>query len=163
MSKDMEVMKGFREVLNKLIALNEDQMKVALAGYKSSEIHCLEYIGQHPDANLTSVAEAFYMTRGAISKLTKKMVEKDLIARYQTSENKKEVHLRLTEKGRDLFEKHEALHAGFRQRDQEVFDQVGEDALDAMIRFTTLYASHLDRQLKEKGIHVERIGLMDEA
>ena len=39
MNKEEEVIKGFRDLLNKLISLNKPKMKESLKGYKSSEVH----------------------------------------------------------------------------------------------------------------------------
>ncbi|MDF2935735.1 MAG: transcriptional regulator, MarR family [Paenibacillaceae bacterium] len=61
------------------------------------------YIGNHADSNVTKLAESFYMTRSAISKITKKLMEKGLIDSYQKPENKKEIYFRLTEQGRRLY------------------------------------------------------------
>ena len=56
-----------------LISLRwEDSLK----GYKSSEVHCIEYIAKNADPNVTKLAESFYVTRGAISKMAKKLIKK---------------------------------------------------------------------------------------
>ena len=60
------------ELYSFVSGLNEYSMKKSLEEYKPSEIHCIEYIGKNKDANVTKMAESFYMTRGAISKLAKK-------------------------------------------------------------------------------------------
>ena len=72
MNKEEQVITGFRELFNKMVWLNKFKMEKSLKGYKSSEVHCIEYIGRNVDSNVTKLAESFYMTRGAISKLTRK-------------------------------------------------------------------------------------------
>lgn len=76
MNKEDQVMMGFRDVYNKMVWLNKDKMEDSLKGYKPSEVHCIEYIEKNADSNVTKLAESFYMTRGAISKLTKKLIQK---------------------------------------------------------------------------------------
>ncbi|TKI82236.1 MarR family transcriptional regulator, partial [Bacillus wiedmannii] len=44
MNKEEQVMNGFRELYNKLVWLNKDKMEEGLKGFKSSEVHCIEYI-----------------------------------------------------------------------------------------------------------------------
>lgn len=72
MNKKEEVLEGFAEVFNKRAWLDKVKMEKALAGYAASEVHCIEFIGKHKYPNVTKMAESMYMTRGAISKLTKK-------------------------------------------------------------------------------------------
>lgn len=79
MNKREEVLEGFSEVFNKRAWLDKAKMEIALAGYTASEVHCIEFIGKHQDPNVTKMAESMYMTRGAISKLTKKMLKKNTL------------------------------------------------------------------------------------
>ncbi|MEC2520336.1 helix-turn-helix domain-containing protein, partial [Bacillus cereus] len=85
MNKEEQVMNGFRELYNKLVWLNKDKMEEGLKGFKSSEVHCIEYIENNADSNVTQLAEAFYVTRGAISRMTKKLIQKGLVESNQKS------------------------------------------------------------------------------
>ncbi|MBK1810826.1 MarR family transcriptional regulator [Clostridium sp. YIM B02505] len=152
MNKQEQVMMGFREVFNKMAWLNKNKMEDILNGYKSSEIHCIEYIGRNVDPNVTKLGESFYMTRGAISKLTKKLIQKGLIESYQKPENKKEVYFRLTEQGRALYKVHDELHKEFQERDKAVFEQVTEEQFDSMLKFIEKYNKHLDEELKKQSV-----------
>lgn len=150
MNKEDAVMSGVRDVLNKIAVLNKPKMETSLVGYKSSEVHCVEYIGKNTDANVTKLAESFYMTRGAISKLTKKLMEKGLIESYQKAANKKEIYFRLTPKGEEIFDIHETLHQEFQARDQAVFEQVTDEQFDGVLRFLEKYNHHLDSEIKKQ-------------
>lgn len=77
MNKQEQVTDHFRELFNKMVWINKSKMEASLRGYKSSEVHCIEYIGKNIDPNVTKLAESLYMTKGAISKLTKKLIEKN--------------------------------------------------------------------------------------
>src|SRR5690348_860834 len=121
MNKEDQVLTGFRELYNKMVWLNKDKMEDSLKGYKSSEVHCIEYIERNADSNVTNLAESFYMTRGAISKLTKKLINKGLIESYQKPDNKKEIYFRLTGQGKVIYKIHEDLHKEFQERDKAVF------------------------------------------
>ncbi|SET07310.1 MarR family transcriptional regulator [Paenibacillus sp. NFR01] len=149
MNKDEQVMLRFRDLFNKMAALNKTKMEASLIEYKPSEVHCIEYIGQHADSNVTKLAEAFYMTRSAISKITKKLMDKDLIESYQKPENKKEIYFRLTKQGEDIYKIHEDLHQEFRERDKAVFEQVTEEQYDQMLHFIDKYSRHLDAEIKK--------------
>ncbi|MEG2739450.1 MarR family transcriptional regulator [Clostridium sp.] len=155
MNKEEQVIVSFRDLFNKLVWLNKSKMEESLKGFKSSEIHCIEYIGSNVDSNVTKLAESFYMTRGAISKLTKKLIEKGVIESYQKSENKKEIYFRLTERGEAINKVHEDLHKEFQERDKEVFKEVTEEQFDTMINFVERYSRHLDAEIKKLGTDIE--------
>ncbi|PDZ36795.1 MarR family transcriptional regulator [Bacillus cereus] len=155
MNKEEQVMNGFRELYNKLVWLNKDKMEKGLKGFKSSEVHCIEYIENNADSNVTQLAEAFYVTRGAISRMTKKLIQKGLVESYQKSENKKEIYFKLTEQGKEIYKIHENLHKEFQERDKAVFEQVTEEEFDSIISFVEKYSRHLDAEIKKQGIHIK--------
>ncbi|MDA2451210.1 MarR family transcriptional regulator [Bacillus cereus] len=155
MNKEEQVMNGFRELYNKLVWLNKDKMEEGLKGFKSSEVHCIEYIENNADSNVTQLAEAFYVTRGAISRMTKKLIQKGLVESYQKSENKKEIYFKLTEQGKEIYKIHENLHKEFQERDKAVFEQVTAEEFDSIISFVEKYSRHLDAEIKKQGIHIK--------
>ena len=52
-------------------------------------MHCIEAIHELDNPNVRSLTEQLFMTRGAISKLTKRLQSKKLIESYQNEHNKK--------------------------------------------------------------------------
>ncbi|WP_010253721.1 MarR family transcriptional regulator [Treponema primitia] len=149
MNKEEQVIRAFRDLFNKMVWLNKARMESSLKGYKSSEVHCVEYIGRNGDSNVTKLAESFYMTRGAITKLTKKLMEKGIIESYQKPDNKKEIYFRLTKQGKVINKVHEELHKEFQERDKAVFEQVSEKQFDSMLGFVEKYSRHLDAEIKK--------------
>ncbi|MHB8063830.1 MAG: MarR family transcriptional regulator [Ruminiclostridium sp.] len=154
MNKEEQLIIGFRDLYNKTVFLNS-KMEDSLKGYKSSEVHCIDYIGRNADSNVTKLAEAFYMTRGAISKITKKLIQKGVIESYQKPDNKKEIYFRLTEQGKVIYEIHDELHKEFRERDKAVFEQVTEEQFDIMLSFVERYRRHLDAEIKKQGVDIK--------
>ena len=154
MNKEEQVIMGFRDLLNKMAWLNKFKMEDSLKGYKSSEVHCIEYIGRNVGSNVTKLAESFYMTRGAISKMTKKLIKKGIIQSYQKPDNKKEIYFRLTEQGQVIYKVHEELHKEFQERDKAVLEQVTEEQFDSMLRFVEKYRRHLDAEIKKQGVDI---------
>jgi DNA-binding MarR family transcriptional regulator len=151
MDKEELLIMGFRDLYNKMVFLNR-KMEDSLKGYKSSEVHCIEYIGRNEDSNVTKLAESFYMTRGAISKIAKKLIEKGVIKSYQKPVNKKEIYFRLTEQGKEIYKIHEELHKEFQERDKVVFEQVTEEQFEIMLSFVETYRKHLDAEIKKQGV-----------
>lgn len=155
MNKEEQVIMGVRDLFNKMVWLNKFKMEESLKEYKSSEVHCIEYIGRNVDTNVTKLAEYFYMTRGAMSKLTKKLMKKGVIESYQKPDNKKEIYFRLTEQGKKVYKIHEKLHKEFQERDKAIFEQVTEEQFDSMLNFIEKYSSHLDGEIKKLGIDIK--------
>ena len=160
MNKGEEIIRGFREIIKKLIWLDTYKMKEALSEYKPSEIHCIDYIGKHAGTNVTEMAEAFHMTTGGVTKLTKKLARRNLIESYQSPKNRKEIYFRLTDSGKAVYDIHEKLHMDFHERDRAVLEDVTDEDYRCMIRFIELYGKHLD-QIIEKLEGVENTEGLD--
>lgn len=145
MKRQQLLMSQLMDLTNELVWLNRPKMEQALNGYKLNEIDLIEKIGLIPEPNVTKLAAATYMTRGAISKLTKKLTEKNLIESYQLPTNKKEIYFRLTSQGEQVNQIHQALHQSFANRDQEVFTNMTEEEFDTIFRFIGRYRQHLKK------------------
>ena len=98
------------------------------------------------------------MTRGAISKLTKKLIKKGIIESYQKPDNKKEIYFRLTSEGKVINKVHEELHKEFQERDKAVFEQVTDEQFEIMLSFVEMYSRHLDTEIKKEGIDITNGG-----
>ncbi len=143
MDKRQQLVSEMMDLSNQIIWLNKPELEAVLSDYTLSEIELIENIARIPKANVTKLATASYMTRGAISKLTKKMIQKNLIERYQQAENKKEIYFRLTEAGETVERIHQQLHHSFLERDKEVFVNMTQEEFDTIFRFIGRYRQHL--------------------
>jgi DNA-binding MarR family transcriptional regulator len=141
-----KIIRGFRDVYNKMAALNKQEMEAALAGYTSTEVHLIEAIHDLPHPNVTQLAETLFLTRSAVTKLTQKLLKKDAIIRYQSLENKKEILFALTEEGQSVYDTHRDLHQVFRERDQPIFATMDAEQKAELLHFLALYSDHLDQQ-----------------
>ncbi|OLO25351.1 MarR family transcriptional regulator [Priestia megaterium] len=143
MDKRQQLMSELMDLCNEIIWRNKPEVELALKDYKLSEIELIENISLIPNANVTKLAAASYMTRGAISKLTKKLIAKNIIESYQSVENKKEIYFRLTTHGKKINDIHQELHQSFLQRDEEVFKYMTDEEFDTIFRFIGRYRHHL--------------------
>lgn len=100
MDRGEEILELCWDVLQKKMYLEGACLKKRLKDYKPSEIHCIQYIGDNPNTNVKKLADAFRMTTGGITKLTKKLIGRQLLRAYQIPDNKKEIYFALTKKGR---------------------------------------------------------------
>lgn len=151
MNREEQLIIVVRDLYNKMAWLNGLKMKDRFKGYKSSEIHCIEFIGKNTGSNVTKLAESFYMTRGAMTKMTRKLIGKGVIESYQKPDNKKEIYFRLTKQGKAIYKIHDELHGEFRKRDRTIFRHMTEKQFDSLIGFAEKYSRHLDAEIKKLG------------
>lgn len=109
------------EFIEKTERYNELSNRINYGELTLSEVHCLDYIGRLEVPNVTGIAKAMRMTRGGITKLTSKLVGKGYIEKHSIQGNRKEVHFRLTDLGREIYLKHERIHEEARMRETAFF------------------------------------------
>lgn len=143
MDKRQQLMSELMDLCNEIIWLNKPELESALSEYTLNEVELIENISLIPNANITKLANASYMTRGAISKLTKKLIAKDIIESYQDAKNKKEIYFKLTVNGQKINNIHKELHQSFLERDKEVFKNMTDDEFNNIFRFIGRYRHHL--------------------
>lgn len=129
-----------------LSALTESQ---CLDEYGYSETHCIDFIGRLELPNVTKIAEHMRMTRGAISKMTKKLLAKGLIEKYTLETNKKEIYFRLTEAGKVLFDEHDKRHKRWEKRDMEFLERYPLEKVETVSTFMKEFNEYLESQIKE--------------
>ena len=151
MDRGEQLLEALWTVMNKKRSLDRSEWKTESPDLNSTELRCIEYVGHHPNVNATRLAEAFYMTTGAASKLTKKLLTKGFLIRYQKLENRKEVYFRLTEQGEALYQVLAGIRDKMNKRDQPVFDQLTDTQYETILSFAKSYSDHLDRVARQSG------------
>lgn len=143
-----KLLNQFKEYLEKQDVLNKLTESQKLNEYGYSEIHTIMYIHDLDHPNVTTIAENLNMTRGAISKITKKLLAKNLIESYTIAENKQKIFFKLTEQGKSLYKEHDKRHKEWALRDLNFFQQFSEDELTVIERFMTAYNDHLNDEIR---------------
>lgn len=143
-----EILSAMWNFYNKLDALNRPQMEAALPQLTHSEVALLDLIATLTQPNVTKLAEKMYMTRGAISKLSKKLITKGYVEAYQLPSNKKERYFQLTLAGQKVVTIHEQMNQQFQMRDAKIFEALSETEEKAVLAFFERYIKHLDQHLK---------------
>lgn len=157
MSKGEEILALCWKTLQKKMCLESTIIQRHLKGYKPSEIHCIQYVGDHDDVNVTKMATAFGMTTGGITKLTQKLVEKGLLYANKSPENKKNVYFTLTDAGRVLYDIHRSLDYSFAERDRMILESITDDDYACLKAFFQRYGAHLDTELEKEGIDKRKL------
>lgn len=139
----------FSEFIEKqdiLIKLTESEK---LHSYRYSEIGVIIAIGTLKSPNVTEIARKQKMTKGAVSKITKRLAAKGDIEIYSLPDNNQKVFFKLTEKGRVLFEEHEKRHTMWLQRDLQFLDQFSDSDLEKISCFMDCYNEYLGEKIQE--------------
>lgn len=134
-----------QEILSKL---TEDEK---LHGYNYSEIHTIAAIGALAEPNVTQIANYMNVTRGAISKITKKLLGQNLIESYQHDGNKQKIFFRLTKSGQFLYDEHEKRHNLWLKRDNDFIKQFDHKTIEQVENFMEAFNEYLGTQIIELG------------
>lgn len=141
--KEISLMLERQDMLSKLTESS------CLDEYGYSETHCIDFIGRLELPNVTKIAEHMGMTRGAISKMTKKLLAKGLIEKYTLETNKKEIYFKLTDQGKLLFDEHAKRHRMWEKRDMEFLEKYGKEEVDVLYKFMKEFNGYLEQQIEE--------------
>lgn len=73
--------------------------------FSASEIQVLECILENEEylENMSTIAERLGISKSALSKHTKKMVEKGLLERYHTTDNQKNIIVKVSDYGKEIY------------------------------------------------------------
>lgn len=94
----------FMRITNTINDLHSDN--ISLNGNISltvGEIHLMECIGKHQDANITELSKILDITKGSVSQMSKKSEKKLLINKTKKGNNNKEIILELSKDGKEIF------------------------------------------------------------
>ncbi|HVN16296.1 MAG TPA: MarR family transcriptional regulator [Anaerolineales bacterium] len=73
------------------------------------ELRVLAAIGSSEPINGITISKQFRIPKGTVSKITRRLIAKNLITKETLPNNKKEIHFRITSLGRELFTAHQAF------------------------------------------------------
>lgn len=147
----MNLLAQFSEFLEKQDALSKLSEHEKLHEYGYSEIHVIASIGELAEPNVTAIAIALQMSKGAISKITKKLMKAGILTSYEVADNKQKVFFKLSEKGEFLCEEHRKRHELWMLRDQQFLDQFSEAQQLQIMSFMESYNAYLEEKIEELG------------
>ncbi|WP_094604402.1 hypothetical protein SPSIL_053750 [Sporomusa silvacetica DSM 10669] len=116
----------------------------------NSEIHMVDMIGRNPGINVTEIAQKLGITKGAIPKIIRKLIQKGLIYRYQSKDNKRIGQFELTAKGQIAFQQHIEFHRNFDNIIIQTFDSVSEEKLHFLNEIMSEVEQHIDKIRQSK-------------
>ncbi|AYK07379.1 MarR family transcriptional regulator [Brevibacillus sp. 7WMA2] len=112
-----------------------------------SELHVIACIGKQGQVNVTAISQEMDMTRGAISKISTKLLQRGYLVKKQRADNQKEVHFQLTPMGDEIFRLHEELHEQAERRIERFLQKYSSSELAFIDRLLSdAIAEHKNKQ-----------------
>lgn len=110
----------------------------ALAELSVQALHMLDAIpvddGTGASVNIVGVSQATGIPKGTVSKTVQRLVSSGVVARHRREDNRKEVHVRLTEMGEEIHRAHRSLHEQMGAGIGELLVRYSADDLDVITR-----------------------------
>jgi len=114
-----------------------------------SEISLMTLIGDFENIKVTELAVKYGATKGAISKMVKKLVQKDLVIKSRTQENEKEVLLSLTDMGRIIYNEKEAHFEKLSTDVTKELESLTQEQRVSLFNILHIVEDHIDEHLNE--------------
>jgi DNA-binding MarR family transcriptional regulator len=135
-----ELALAIAEKINKVVTVLSKERKMARdygTGFplNHAEVHLLDTINEHPGENTSQLAIRNGITKGAIAQITKKLLEKELIATFQMPENRKEVYFKLSAMGKKAVSGHERHHKRLNSGLTKYFDTLSDKDMQTILTF----------------------------
>lgn len=137
------------ETFQMFTEFNDKGFKENYSDLNINEVHAIDYIGRTENANVTKITNHLKITKGGVTKITKKLMLKEYIRSYQIEENKKEKYFDLTEKGKEIFAKHKTLHIEAINRDKKIFENFDENEKEVISNFLDILKKDFEEKLNK--------------
>lgn len=117
-------------------------------------LHVLSAIGKHEPVNGITISKKFGFSKGNVSKITRRLADKQIINFEFIPDNKKEILFRTTSLGREINRLHQALHIQIDKGVNHFLQRYNEDELRFLINVfnETLHTSWIYMDTNEESI-----------
>ena len=148
MNQTMNILKSLTKIQERSGIFRHGREEI-FDGFSLAEVHCIDRIGMIEYANVTKIASEMDMTRGAISKISKRLLAKGMIESYQRPDNNKEIYFRLTENGQKVYVEHKKCHNQSKQEKLALLESYREEEQAVILRFLNDINHLYDKKLAE--------------
>ncbi|WP_419890096.1 MarR family transcriptional regulator [Paenibacillus xylanexedens] len=140
-----EVLEAVRDIQIKFQAEDDEEKEWLLKNSPNPEVqelvqemtvtmlHVLDAIGTLEPVNGITISKQFGFSKGTVSKITKRLVQKNIILPEYLPDNKKEVLFRMTELGQDIYRLHQAMHQQIDLGANRFLQRYTEDELQFLV------------------------------
>jgi DNA-binding MarR family transcriptional regulator len=113
-----------------------------------TEIHTISMVGKNREINMTRLADLMGVTRGAISQTIRKLVGKGLIVKSNTT-NRKEVNLRLSEKGMIVYRGQESFQNEIFTFAGSLYESADEEDIQLVDRLFNAICNNMQERVRQ--------------
>jgi len=123
--------------------------------FSAAQIQVLEYLLENEDKNqnMLEISKRLGISKSAFSKHVKKMVEKGLLEKYHTSDNKKNIIIRVSTTGKEVYSQY--VEYAYEKSFKKIFallDEIPEqyvEKLEAILDISARATTEKTKQKKE--------------
>lgn len=121
-------------------------------------LHVLSAIGKLEPVNGITISKQFGFSKGTVSKITRRLADKQIISFEYIPDNKKEVLFRTTPLGKEINRLHQALHEQIDIRVNHFLQRYNDDELQFLVNAIqeTLHTSWVNTVTNEKSIALSK-------
>ena len=112
-----------------------------------TEIHTITVVARNKSVNMTQLADIMGVTKGAISQTINKLVRKGLILKANIT-NKKEINLRLSEKGKIVLKTQESFQKEIFTFSEQLYEKARPEDRDTVRRLFTAIVQNMEERVK---------------
>ncbi|MGV3243530.1 MarR family winged helix-turn-helix transcriptional regulator [Staphylococcus sp. 11261D007BR] len=112
-----------------------------------TQFHILELIDKNENVNNKFLSEELKLSKPAITKSIKKLINKNLLVEKNYEHNKREVYYELTTKGEKLSVIHDDLHKKAVRKYEEVLKVFDDDELETISEFLSRSINQLKKDV----------------
>ncbi len=145
-----EIYRLMTEFLEKQEVLNQICHPERLSGFGTTELHVLKAIFETEDPNVTSLAKALRLTKGAICRTIHKLADKQLIESYMKEGNRQKVYYHITPAGKEVYEKHETRDSGWKQINHEFLSGLSAEEMQNAAHYLQQFNAFLEQMIERK-------------
>ncbi|MCE5284671.1 MAG: MarR family transcriptional regulator [Pelosinus sp.] len=110
-----------------------------------SELHTLSAICNHELVNASELAQIMGITKGAITQVVNKLIQKGLIEKFNMPGNKKEVYFHVTESGIRVNEAHCQYHKMMHEPVNKYLCELDKEKLEAIGQYFDILVASMKR------------------
>ncbi|MBA2876231.1 MarR family transcriptional regulator [Thermaerobacillus caldiproteolyticus] len=114
---------------------SNDRLKQLIPKLSVLSLHTLEIISQNEGIKGIDIAQKLGVTKGAISKVTRKLLDYGLIRKEQRPTNLKEIYFYVTPLGAELSKLHQQYHLELDKKSFELFRSYDLSSLELVADF----------------------------
>lgn len=111
------------------------------------EAHTINLIGENSGITISELANKTNRTKGAISQMVEKLINKDIVYKEKDSVDQRRVFLNLTEKGKQIFDYHKKLDEKEYSKIIKKLNHYSDDQFDIFLQM----AQDMLKIIKENG------------